>query len=150
MIADAHEVPLGTGMLDLPRIVATLRRANPAIVFNLEMATRDPLTVPCLTEGYFATFPERKATHLEAAMRLVKLNPPKQALSGLMRELAEASESLPLDEPDRADENTLNRIVWHAVKGPDAPYPAAYAGAHGKGLKKLHLRFDAAARDDDD
>lgn len=74
------EVPLGTGMLDLPRMVATLRRANPAIVFNLEMATRDPLSVPCLTDGYFATFPERKATHREAAMQRVKSNPPRQPL----------------------------------------------------------------------
>ncbi len=72
------EVPLGTGFLDLPRMIATLRKANPAIVFNLEMATRDPLRVPCLTDGFFATFPERKATHLEAAMQRVKANPPKQ------------------------------------------------------------------------
>ena len=72
------EVPLGAGMLDLPRIVATLTKANTRIVFNLEMATRDPVRIPCLTDGYFATFPERKATHLDAAMKLVKVNPPKQ------------------------------------------------------------------------
>lgn len=72
------EVPCGTGFLDLPRIAATLTKANPAIVFNLEMATRDPLRIPCLTEGYFATFPERKGTHLDAAMQRVKANPPKQ------------------------------------------------------------------------
>jgi 3-oxoisoapionate decarboxylase len=71
------EVPLGTGMLDLPRIVATLLRANPDIVFNLEMATRDPLKVPCLTDGYWATFPERKATYLAAALARVKANPIK-------------------------------------------------------------------------
>ncbi len=71
------EVRLGTGMLDLPRIVTTLRRANPTIVFNLEMATRDPLKIPCLTAGYWATFPERKATHLAAVLALVKANPIK-------------------------------------------------------------------------
>ncbi len=71
------EVPLGTGMLDLPRIIATLRKANPAIVFNLEMATRDPLRIPCLTDGYFVTMPGRKETHLESAMQLVKANPPR-------------------------------------------------------------------------
>jgi len=79
------EVPLGTGMLDLPRMIAALRKANPGIVFNLEMATRDPLRVPCLTDGFFATFPERKASHLDAALRLVKSNPLKQpppAVSG--------------------------------------------------------------------
>jgi sugar phosphate isomerase/epimerase len=72
------EVPLGTGMLDLPRMIATLSKANPALVFNLEMATRNPLRVPCHTESFFATFPERKATHLDAAMQRVKANPPKQ------------------------------------------------------------------------
>ncbi|HEY2342984.1 MAG TPA: TIM barrel protein [Chthoniobacteraceae bacterium] len=72
------EVPLGTGALDLPRIVTTLAKANPTIVFNLEMATRDPLSVPCLTDVYFATFPERKAARLEPALQWVKANPPKQ------------------------------------------------------------------------
>ncbi len=72
------EVPLGTGMLDLPRMIASLRKANPALVINLEMATRDPLRIPCLTDGFFATFPERKASHLDAAMQFVQANPPKQ------------------------------------------------------------------------
>ena len=72
------EVPLGSGFLDLPRMIATLRKVNPGIDINLEMATRDPLRIPCLTDGYFTTFPERKATHLDAAMKLMKANPPKQ------------------------------------------------------------------------
>jgi len=73
------ETPLGTGFLDLKGIVATLRKANPDIVLNLEMATRDPLRIPCLTDAYFTTFPGRRSTHLEAAMARVKANPPKQA-----------------------------------------------------------------------
>ena len=71
------EVPLSTGMLDLPRMIATLRKVNPRIVINLEMATRDPLRIPCLKEGYFTTLPDRKETHLTAAMQRVKQNPPK-------------------------------------------------------------------------
>jgi hypothetical protein len=31
-------------------------------------------------------------------------------------------------EGDAADEDTLNRILWHAMKGYDAPYPERYAG----------------------
>jgi len=65
----------------------------------------------------------------------------------LMRDLAAASENLPLDAPDQADENTLNRILWHALKGADAPYPAEYAGAHGRGLKKLRS-VESLARHD--
>ena len=72
------EVPLGTGLLDLPRVIAALRRANPGIVFNLEMATRDPLEVPCLTDGFWATFPERKSSHLTAALERIKTNPLRQ------------------------------------------------------------------------
>ena len=71
------EVPLGTGFLDLPRMIATLRHANPGIVINLEMATRDPLRIPCLGDAYFATFPERKAALLSTALQRVKQNPPK-------------------------------------------------------------------------
>jgi sugar phosphate isomerase/epimerase len=70
------EIACGRGLLDLPRIVATLRKSNPNIVFNLEMATRDPLKVPCLTPEYWVTFPEREATHLAPALDLVKSHPP--------------------------------------------------------------------------
>ena len=52
------EVPLGTGVLDLPRVIRTLRAAHPEIRFNLEMITRDPLEVPCLAVVYWATFPD--------------------------------------------------------------------------------------------
>jgi sugar phosphate isomerase/epimerase len=62
------EVPLGTGFLDLRRMVASLRKFNPGIGIYLEMATRDPLRVPCLTEAFFTTFPERQTTHRDVAM----------------------------------------------------------------------------------
>jgi sugar phosphate isomerase/epimerase len=75
------EVPLGTGLLDLPRIVAALSRAKVGLVFNLEMATRDPLKVPCLQDSFWVTFPpDRKMTHLHAALARAKSNPAKQPL----------------------------------------------------------------------
>jgi sugar phosphate isomerase/epimerase len=49
------EVPLGQGFLDLGQIVAVLAKANPQLQFNLEMITRDPLKVPCLTAKFWAT-----------------------------------------------------------------------------------------------
>jgi sugar phosphate isomerase/epimerase len=50
------EVPLGEGMLDVPRTVEIIRRARPEARFSLEMITRDPLLVPCLTDRYWASF----------------------------------------------------------------------------------------------
>jgi hypothetical protein len=74
------EVPLGTGFLDLPRLVETLRRANAGIRFNLEMITRDPLRVPCLTPGYWATLEEVPGRRLAEALARVRANAPGQDL----------------------------------------------------------------------
>lgn len=74
------EVPLGTGVLDLPRVIRTLRAARPTIRFNLEMITRDPLSVPCLTERYWATFPDLPARHLARALSFVRAHPPHAPL----------------------------------------------------------------------
>ncbi|OWK38559.1 TIM barrel protein [Fimbriiglobus ruber] len=66
------EVPLGTGFLDLPAIVAVLRKARPGITLNLEMITRDPLKIPCLTPQYWATLEEIPARQLAETLTLVR------------------------------------------------------------------------------
>ena len=48
---------------------------------------------------------------------------PTKIANALMRELAEESEKLVLDRPDAIEEGALNRILWHAMRGPDAPFP---------------------------
>ena len=58
------EVVLGDGLLDLGRVVRILRKARPGIRLNLEMITRDPLEVPCLTDRYWATLPDLPGRHL--------------------------------------------------------------------------------------
>ena len=65
------EVPLGTGILDLPKIVSTLQKANPQVRFSLEMITRDPLKVPCLTKQYWDVFPDRSGRYLAQTIKLV-------------------------------------------------------------------------------
>jgi hypothetical protein len=52
------------------------------------------------------------------------MNPePKKVSDPLLRKDAYASARLPLDQPDRCPEDQLNRILWHAMKGSQAPYP---------------------------
>ena len=41
---------------------------------------------------------------------------------------AEKSLALNLRQGDKADEDTLNRIIWHATRGYDVAYPEEYAG----------------------
>ncbi len=62
---------------------------------------------------------------------LDEMNPdPKQVSDALLRRHAIASARLPLGEPDKCPEDVLNRILWHAMKGPQAPYPAWAITAH--------------------
>ena len=84
------------------------------------------------------------------AVPLDQLNPPVEALAPADRRWAEASLAQDFEGFDRADEDTLNRILWHFARGSDAPYPAEFAGAHGKGLKGRKLVHIAVLDDDDE
>jgi sugar phosphate isomerase/epimerase len=66
------EVPLGEGIVDLQRAVATVQRTRPKTRFTLEMITRNPLKVPCLTDKYWATFPDRNGKYLADTLRMVR------------------------------------------------------------------------------
>lgn len=46
------EVPLGEGFVDLDKAFALCKKNNPDVKFSLEMITRDPLQIPCRTQGY--------------------------------------------------------------------------------------------------
>jgi sugar phosphate isomerase/epimerase len=66
------EVPLGEGLLDMPRITETIRRARPDVRFSLEMIVRDPLLVPCLTDRFWASFDDVNGIHLARALSRVR------------------------------------------------------------------------------
>lgn len=53
---------------------------------------------------------------------LDEMNKPVKELDGKAKEFALKSLALDLDEEDRADEDTLNRILWFSVRG-NVPYP---------------------------
>jgi sugar phosphate isomerase/epimerase len=74
------EVPFGEGVLDLKKVVALLRQARPEVRFNVEMITRDPLRVPCLTPKYWATFEDLPGRHLARALTWVRRNKSPQPL----------------------------------------------------------------------
>ena len=65
------EVLLADGSLDLSRAVAMIREHRPNIRFSLEMMTRDPLKVPCLSDNYWITFPDRNGLYLARTVRFV-------------------------------------------------------------------------------
>jgi len=69
------DVPLGDGVLDLPRIVGVLREAKLGIRFHLEVITREPHHVPCLTDAYWSTFGDVPARDLARTLGVVKSRP---------------------------------------------------------------------------
>ena len=62
-------------------------------------------------------------TALPNNIPLDRLNPGLSALSGDALYWAKQSMAQDLDDYDRIDEDTFNRIIWHSVKGYDVPYP---------------------------
>ncbi|MCB1209702.1 MAG: sugar phosphate isomerase/epimerase [Verrucomicrobiales bacterium] len=66
------EVPLGQGRLNIAQMQEICTKFNPSVTWNLEMITRDPLEIPCLTQGYWATFPDRPATDLARMLAWVR------------------------------------------------------------------------------
>lgn len=103
------EVPMGEGMLDMRRIVATIRKARPEVRLTLEMITRDPLKVPCLTDAYWATFTDRNGVYLARTLRMVRERQPKD------RSLP-AFSTLPHDAQLRAEEENVQKCMSYARK----------------------------------
>jgi 3-oxoisoapionate decarboxylase len=97
------EVPLGTGILDLPRAIRALRRARADIRFNLEMITRDPLKIPCLTEGYWTTFPDLPGKQVARALSLVRGHPRREPLPRISDK--------PIEEQLRAEDENIRRCL---------------------------------------
>ncbi len=62
---ELSEVPLGTGLSPLARMIEILRAARSDVSLCLEMITRDPLKVPYLDEAYWATYEKRDESRIE-------------------------------------------------------------------------------------
>lgn len=111
-----------------------------------QMVALSPLMSDC-----FTTKPDFQPYKcLPNRIPLDEMNKSTAELQGKELHWALKSLELPLDEVDQADEDTFNRILWHSVKGVNAPYPVELAGAHGKGLRKLGLTLGKDDDDDDD
>jgi DNA-binding beta-propeller fold protein YncE len=73
--------------------------------------------------GCFADKPDPTPyTAVKNRVPLDEMNRSVKELTGKAREFALKSLELDFDEEDRADEDTLNRILWFSVRG-DKPYP---------------------------
>ena len=100
------EVPLGEGILDMKRIVATITNARSSTRMSLEMITRDPLRVPCLTDKYWATFDQRNGIYLARTLRMVREQRERQALPRI--------DQLPRAAQVRLEEDNVKQCLHYA------------------------------------
>lgn len=94
------EVPMGEGMLDMRAVLGTIAKARPRTKYTLEMITRNPLKIPCLTDKYWVTFPDRNGECLARALTMVRTHPPRA----------------PLPEPESMDASTHRQLEEDNVK----------------------------------
>ena len=69
------DIPLGQGSFDMRRIAAILKLAKPDVRMVLELITRDPLKVTCLTDKFWATMPHVSGSDLARTLRFVREHP---------------------------------------------------------------------------
>lgn len=97
------EVPLGDGFLDLKGIVGTLRKAWPKLRLSLEMITRDPLRIPCLTDDYWSTLARVPGRDLARLLAMVKQHAAKEPLP--------RTSKLPADEQRAVEDRNVRRCL---------------------------------------
>jgi hypothetical protein len=92
------------------------------VILGLPHLNRFDLNATPMEDCFQAAADLRPYKVLPNRTPLDEMNPPLKALSGAALHWAQESMQLDLDEVDRADEDTFNRILWFSVKG-DVPYP---------------------------
>jgi sugar phosphate isomerase/epimerase len=102
------EVPLGQGRLDLKAVVGAVRKANPKARFNLEMITRDPLSIPCLTEKYWATLERVPGRDLARMLAWVRAGVRKEPLPRISK--------LPVEDRLKAEDRHVRESFEFAAR----------------------------------
>lgn len=100
------DVPLGDGFLDLPAMIATLKRARPDVRFSFESITRDPLKVPVLTDAYWTTFDRVPPRDLTRTLRTVRAHASEKPFPLIS--------PLPADEQVAAERAMLQKSIRYA------------------------------------
>lgn len=101
------DIQYGQGFIDLPAVADIVRQGNPKAHFHVEMITRDPLKVTCLTDKYWSTMGEVSGHRLARAMRTVRDHP--------LDPLPRISE-LPVEEQIAVEEDNVKSSIAYAVK----------------------------------
>jgi YVTN family beta-propeller protein len=113
-------------------------------IFGVEPMNQLVAMAPVMTECFQDTPDPSPYTCLIPNVPLNETNPdPSKAPTQSQAQLAPQTLHMDFSKPDCIDEDALvfSRWTWSTVRG-DEPFPEAFFGPHGKGLKALGLRLD--------
>jgi sugar phosphate isomerase/epimerase len=102
---ELSEVPLGEGLLPLAEMIAALRARRPEAPLCLEMITRDPLPVPCKTDGYWIAIDRPSAARMERFEQDV-------LAKAWTRDLPHITGRTPADQVAAEDENVRRSMSY--------------------------------------
>jgi DNA-binding beta-propeller fold protein YncE len=94
------------------------------LMLGLDPMNRFDALTPPITTCFTDTPDLTPYTVKPNTVALDDMNPPLTAQRGRERYWTEQSLALDWSGLDRPDPQTLNRVVWHTIRGMDAPYPA--------------------------
>ncbi len=113
------------GAVDSTNYNQTSMMRTMELILGLPPMNQLDASASAMTGCFEATRNLKPYDAVENNIPLDQLNPEPNAIRD-PRQLhwAKVSMELPLDDVDEADEDTLNRILWHATRGRDDTYPA--------------------------
>jgi hypothetical protein len=94
-------------------------------ILGLPAMNQFDLAVPPMFSCFEDKFDPTPFKGLPNQIALDEMNPPLSVLRGERLYWAKQSLRLDFSSPDAADEEVLNRIIWHSAKGYRTPYPGS-------------------------
>lgn len=113
-------------------------------IFGLPPMNQQNAFAPIMFDCFTATPDYAPYRVREPQVDLNAVNPALDQLEGDAKYWAEVSAKIPMWRPglkSAQDDENLNRIIWHSMKGYATRYPSEWAGYHGRGLKQRRLVF---------
>lgn len=119
-------------------------------IFGLPPMNQQDASMPLMKECFQEVVDLTPYKAIPANVPLNTPAPKEEEQSALERKWRKTLATVPIERTGmktEQDEDNLNRFVWHEMRGWETPYPTEWAGAHGKGLKKLKLELDPDAEE---
>ena len=92
------------------------------LILGLPPMTQLDLSAPAMRDCFAAAANLTPFLARPAQVPLDEMNPPLSKLKGTALKWARKSIALSFDKEDEADDDVLNRIIWHSMRG-SRPYP---------------------------